>query len=266
MLALGTIVITGSVFTVILSCLSWYARQYYLALADKFQPVYSFYATILFSLAMLLLGFYMLYLWLSHNYPQGSIAGFIGQAVSSGLTKKVFLASSILYALFYLFASGTIVFQPTTDFVKAFGTNSIGIFAEECCGSLGVVPKLIFEFPVLHLAFFFTPINLLLLPIFSFLFGLNTSTSASAWLNTRIFSGGLLPFLGGSLLSLFTSCPSCAAAFFLGSLGGLNSALSIVLAPYQLLLIYVSLPLLLISLIVTAQISRKSLYSKCDLG
>jgi hypothetical protein len=262
----GAIVVTGSVFTVILSSLSWYARQYYLALENNFQLVYSFYVTFLFSIVLLLLGFYILYLWLTRHFPQDSVAGFIGQAVSSGLTKKVFLASCLLYAFFYMFASGTIVFQPTIDFVKVFGTNSAGIFAEVCCGSPGVVPKLIVAFPEIHLAFIFAPINLVLLPVFSFLFALNTSTSASAWLNTRIFSRGVFPFLGGSILSFFTSCPSCAAAFFLGSITGINSALSVVLAPYQLLLIYVSLPLLLSSLIVTAYLSRNSIYAKCNLS
>jgi hypothetical protein len=261
MLLYGIFLSFGSFFVIFYSALGWYAKQYYLVLFRGIQDVYLFYSTVLLSIVMMLIGFYIIFRWLVSHGSLDNTAGIIGYA--AGSFRKFFLLSCVLYVFLYLFLSGSIVFQPDVDFLKVYGFSSLSIYVEKCCGPIGSVPKLIIPLNQVHIAFVFAPINMMLMPLFSFIFGLNLSVSYLSISYSRIFLKGNVTFLTGTILSLFTSCPSCAVLFLFGSFGGLASFISVSFVPFQLLMIYTSLPILLFSLFVTSYFSRKYILSKC---
>ena len=68
----------------------------------------------------------------------------------------------------------------------------------------------------------------------------------------------------GLLTGLFTGCPTCAGLFLAGAVGGLGATtLAVALAPYQLLFILVSIPLLLASPLLMADSLRRTSSGYC---
>ena len=214
------------------------------------SPVLSFYASLSISVFLLLLGFYLAYEYLtrSSHRSAASLLGIIGSAISeTGLARTAVYAAA-LYGLLYAFASSIVVFQPFTDFASAYGVSGIASWSyASCCGVVGTMPALYLYLPPAHLAVQLVPLSLLLLFIVPPLVGLNLSIALFSVRRTVAKVTGRWMVACGAAVGLFTACPTCAGFFLAESLGGLSAtALAVALAPYQVVFIAVSIPLLVV--------------------
>ena len=61
----------------------------------------------------------------------------------------------------------------------------------------------------------------------------------------------------------FTACPTCAGLFLAGSIGGAGTTLAVALAPFQLLFVAITLPVLLFGPLITALSVKRSYEASC---
>ena len=135
-----------------------------------------------------------------------------------------------------------------------------------CCGDSGTVPKLIvYLSPSLHLGLQLVPLSLLFLFLVPVLVGFNVDLSVYALgLASAPLTGRWLA-ASGAMVGLFTACPTCAGLFLASSVGGIGTTLAIGLAPYQLLFVVVSIPVLLAGPLLTAFSVKRSYEASCRL-
>ncbi|MDG6963806.1 MAG: hypothetical protein JRN27_01990 [Nitrososphaerota archaeon] len=248
----------------------WAENQYALALSRGVgvgSSVVDFFASEAAVLAVMASGIYLVYRGARAMDPGNlSLPSIIGAAFSSRKTMRLAVGGGILYAFAFLFLSGTLVYQPTVDFSQVYGASSPGWASAVCCGTLGSVPELkLYLFPALHLGAQLLPLTLLMLVLVPPLVTLNIAVALGSLRQKALRSGRLVTSVG-ALVGLVTGCPTCAGYFLLSAAGGLGaSAFTFVLAPYQLLFVVVSLPLLVIGPFLTAYGQRKALSSACEI-
>ncbi len=175
--------------------------------------------------------------------------------------KKVIAISAIIYAIFYAFIDGILVYQPGVDFASQYFVNTPTALVEYCCGPPGYIPVGLVYFPQQHFGVELIPISVLTMILVSLLVGLNVSLLYSAVKQTtdnrslgassgKKFAGGAI----GAVLGLFAGCPTCAAAFFLSMIAGSGAtAFSAVVSEYQPVIIGLSVPLLFLSILYQAK-------------
>ena len=193
----------------------------------------------------------------------------ISSVLSTGQYLRIFILSSVVYALFYGLASGIVVFQPLVNFSKIYHMATPSISIATCCGAIG-------EYPVAtvyltdNLGLVLIPLNLLFLFSISWLVGLNTALLAFN-LRSRIqkFAHGWMGGIG-AFVGLFTTCPTCAGLAILsvipgiGGVGGLSTLL--LLDPARTVFVAASYPTLIIGSIMTAKVSSRIIGSRCGIG
>ncbi len=160
---------------------------------------------------------------------------------------RMFAFSALAYGIFFGLASRVLIYQPELVISNTYGVPVPSIQTVICCGPFGQMPQLV-VYLTQQFAILVVPINLVLLSIVSWLVGLNAAIATYAYANRRGLSetrwlGGI-----GSIIGLFTACPTCAG-FFLLSLFGLSGAfsLSVTLAPLQGVFVAIGIPVLLVS-------------------
>ena len=182
--------------------------------------------------------------------------------------RRVFLITSISYALFFSFVSQIIIFSPYTSFSQLYQVSIPSVKITTCCNFPGFVP-ILSAYLLDNLIVLIIPINVLLVVIISFLVGVNLTVTLyvfqhNSMRNNRNKSTSCLGAVGGALSGLFTACPICAGTLFsivLGIIMGLSSLSAVtltVLTPYQALFIFISIPMLLLSSYITAKSIRTS--------
>jgi hypothetical protein len=67
----------------------------------------------------------------------------------------------------------------------------------------------------------------------------------------------------GAVVGLFTACPTCAGIFLASALGGFGTTLAVVLAPFQLLFVGITLPVLIAGPVFTALSVKRSYEASC---
>ena len=67
-----------------------------------------------------------------------------------------------------------------------------------------------------------------------------------------------------AVVGLFTACPTCAGLFLASSVGGIGTTLAVALAPYQLLFIAVTVPVLLLGPLFTALSVKRTYEASCS--
>lgn len=213
-------------------------------------------------------GAYLMYRGLREirgSFPPGSAVEALAAAVSSKKDLRIGLVAGVAYAGVYLLVSSILVYQPGVDFGSAYGVTSPGWNAAACCGPLGTVPMLlVYISPGAHLALELLPIGVLFAVVVPLLVGLNVTVAAHAVrekaLRAKAGWLGSVGIIGG----LFTGCPTCAGIFLAGAAGGLGATtLAIALAPYQMLFIGLSIPVLVLSPLVVAHLSVKAARASC---
>ncbi len=157
----------------------------------------------------------------------------------------VFSMASLLYGFFFAFVSGTFVFQPGSSFSQTYGVPVPSVAPVVCCGALGQMPQLTVylteQFGVLLI-----PVNLVLVFLLSWLFGLNSAIAYFAYQNRTAMPNSKWTAGLGALLGLFTACPTCAGVVLLTVLGLAGAtAVSLNLSSLQSLFLATSIPILI---------------------
>jgi len=180
-----------------------------------------------------------------------------GWLVPYVLSKKryisCFVIAAILYGVFYSVVTSMVVYQPTVDFVRAYGASIPSAVLTPCCGAPLYTPVLT-VYVTDHLGLLLIPLTSLLLVAVSVLVGLNLAVSIFAFDNRAKGKGRGIAGALGAVVGLFTGCPTCAGIFFANTLGGPGAAsFSTLLGYYQPAFILLSLPVLLITPYLTAK-------------
>lgn len=192
---------------------------------------------------------------------------FVSQALCSKREFRYGMIAGIAYGMFLAVISSTVVFQPTVDFSQAYGVSVPSVWPKVCCGQFGTVPAVVLYIaPQQHVAMQILPLGVFLLLVIPVLVGANVAVAAFSFrirpLRRQRRRGVVSMF--GPAAGLFTSCPSCASLFLAGSFGGLGAtALAVALAPYQLLFVAVTIPLLALSPFLVAKNAAGVSESSC---
>ena len=252
---------------VALSAVGWYWSQRSLALYDQgelMSLVLSFYLVEALSICIVVCGVYLIYRGLvggAEGLGPDTIRGSLSGALSSSGDLRIGAVAALVYGLLYLVVSSMLVYQPGVDFSSVYGVSATSWAAAACCGSPWTVPALVvYLLPGAHLALQVLPLDALFAVIVPILVGMNVTVAAHSFRNRALRTNA--GWLGsvGVIAGLFTGCPTCAGLFLAGALGGLGATtLAVALAPYQVLFVLVSIPLLLASPLVIAEYSRRTL-------
>ena len=213
------------------------------------QIAYSYLGTLLVGGTLVVLGARRL---LTQRIAQMNSRGFaplnpgwiLPYALSQKRFRRYFVASTLLYGLFYAFVTSIIVYQPTVDFVQAYRAVFPSVLIGPCCGPPLYTPILT-VYLVNHLGLLIVPLTVMLLLTVSVLVGLNFALAAFAFSNRvrspgRSWIGGL-----GAAVGLFTGCPTCAGLFFANFVGGAGAvSFAALLSYYQPVFIALSIPVL----------------------
>lgn len=176
---------------------------------------------------------------------------------------RLFVLTSITYAVVFCLISQIIIFRPDVLFSHIYGVSIPSWKITPCCNSPGYVPMFT-AYLSDNLIIFIIPINLVLVVVLSTLVGVNISLAAYSLQNKNKkitsnknsnipYSGGI----GGAATGFFTACPTCAGTFFstiVAMITGASSAsaaaaaiTATTLGPFQTLFITISICILLIS-------------------
>jgi hypothetical protein len=233
---------------------------------DPGTLVLEFYVAQGLSTVLVVVGLYVLYRFLLTRRGQSSptIPSVMGDAMGSGSALRLGAAVAVVYGLVYAFFSSLITYQPTVNFAQVYGVSKPGWSYLTCCGDAGTVPKLIvYLSPSLHLGMVVVPLSLLFLLVVPMLVGLNVTLSYYALRQSSFPLSGRWLLSSGAVVGLFTACPTCAGLFLASSVGGIGTTLAIALAPYQLLFIAVTMPVLLLGPLLTALSVKRSYEASC---
>jgi hypothetical protein len=249
----------------------WYAVQNSIgySVKDPGALVLDFYFAQALSTVLVVTGLYQLYRVLQAS-PRGdapTVPSVMREALSSKRALKIGGVVAAAYGLVYAVFSSLITYQPTVDFAQAYGVTQPGWSFVTCCGDAGTVPKLIvYLSPALHLGMVVVPLSLLFLFVVPLLVGFNVALSYYAFRQSSFPMSGRWLISSGAVVGLFTACPSCAGLFLASSIGGIGTTLAIALAPYQLLFIAVTIPVLLLGPLFTALSVKRSYEASCKVS
>jgi len=272
-LILGALLFAVGCVWVGLDSAAWYAGQNLYGIYDQQSIVglvQRYYAAEALAICVALAGVYLTYRgikdWRMADNPD-SVSFMLADSLSSRMDLRIGFAAAIAYAVVYLFVSGTIVFQPGANSGAWIGFAPLSWNVAACCGPVGTVPALIFYLaPQAHLALQILPLDALFAVIVPILVGFNVTVAAHSVRNKVVRGNvGWMSTLG-ILTGLFTGCPTCAGLFLASAFGGLGAtSLAVALAPYQVLFVVVSIPLLATSPFLIAVNARRALRAACPL-
>jgi len=270
-LLLGGMAFTAGCLWVAFDSAAWYYGQQYFAVSDQqsiLSLVLRYYLVEALAICVSVIGAYLMYRGLRlGNAASGSdsIRGILAEALGSPSDLKIGALAAILYGVAYLLVSSILVYQPSVNFLTNYGVSSPSWNAAACCGSPGTVPVLIvYISPQAHLALQVLPLDALFAVIVPLLVGLNVTVAAHA-LRNRVLRANA-GWLGsvGVLTGLFTGCPTCAGLFLAGAVGGIGATgLAVALAPYQILFVVLSIPLLVASPMIIAYNAKRAIRAAC---
>ena len=217
----------------------------------------AFYAMIILALGAIAYGFYQ-YHKFKVEMSQNDVFSIIAQVTWNPKSRRIFVATSIGYGVFFALTSGILVYQPDVVFSYHYGVLVPSAQIDPCCGDIGYVPKFIFYITE-HIGMQVIPINLILQIAVSYLVGLNASIAISAF---RIVRKGAGTGSVAAATGLFIACPTCAGTF-LSLFMSASSALAFTIAftQIQTMLIGITIPLLVITPVIMAKKIRSSGWS-----
>jgi hypothetical protein len=171
---------------------------------------------------------------------------------------RIFLIISVLYGVFFSFASSLAVYRPSGLSIAGGSITAPSAISVVCCGPLGQMPQFV-VYLTQQFAFLVIPLNLILLFAAAWMVGLNAAIAAYSYRsesvrNARSWVGGF-----GAIVALFSACPTCAG-FFLLALLGLTSGIpfALTIASLQGLFILSGFPLLLLApILASRQVTRQ---------
>ena len=252
----------------IFNMLDWSLIQNSLAGAVSATRVLDFFAAQALATTLVVLSLYQVFKVVTarRGSETPSLISVMGDALTSRRAVRLGASVAIVYAVVYSFLSSLIVYQPGVDFAEAYGVTAPGWSYVACCGSAGTVPAIsIYLSPSLHLGMELVPLTLLFLFLIPILVGFNVVLSYYALRVSSFPVRGRWLAGSGAVIGLFTACPTCAGLFLAGSLGVSGATLAVALAPYQILFIAITLPVLVLGPVFTALSVKRSYEASCRL-
>ena len=270
-LAMGGLLFALGCAWVALDSAAWYYGQNLYAIYDQqsvLTLVRNYYVAEALAICVVLAGALLMFLGLKGRLGASnpdSIPFMLADALSSRKDLKLGAIAAASYALVYLFVSSIIVFQPGVNSGAWSGVSTLSWNAAACCGSVGTVPSLIvYLLPQAHLALQLLPLDALFAVVVPLLVGFNVTVAAHAVRNKDVRRNVGWVSTVGILAGLFTGCPTCAGLFLASAFGGLGAtSLAVALAPYQMLFVVVSVPLLVASPVLISLNARRAVRAAC---
>jgi hypothetical protein len=257
---------------VALESAAWYYDQNLYAVYEQqsiLSLVQRYYVTEALAICAVIAGAYLTYRGLKgwKKEDPDSIRFILADALSSRRDLRVGSAAAVLYAVAYLFVSSIIVFQPWVNPGAWSGLSALSWSVAACCGSAGTVPALVvYLAPQAHLALQILPLDALFAIVVPLLVGFNVTVAARVVRNKEVRGSARWVGTVGILAGFFTGCPTCAGLFLASAFGGIGAtSLAVALAPYQMLFVVVSIPLLVVSPLLIAINARKALRAACPI-
>ena len=179
-----------------------------------------------------------------------SILTIIAKVTLNSKSRKIFVATFMIYGIFFSLTAGLIVYQPDVTFSHHYDAVIPSAHMNVCCGEPGYMPTII-VYLTEHVGLQIIPINMVLVIIVTYLVGLNTALAVKAISITKK-SGGLTSI--GAITGLFVACPTCVSTFFalfIGSAGAVT--FTIILTQLQTLFVGITIPILLLTPILIAK-------------
>lgn len=270
-LVLGVLLFTVGCVWVALDSVGWYLEQNLYGIYDQqsiLGLVQRYYAAEALAICVVTAGAYLTYRgvkrWRGIDNPD-SAKFMLADALTSRRDLRIGFAAAILYAVVYLFVSGIIVFQPGVNSGAWVGFSPLSWNVAACCGSVGTVPALIFYLaPQAHIALQILPLDALFAVVVPILVGFDVTVAVHSVRSKAVRGNvGWMSTLG-ILTGLFTGCPTCAGLFLASAFGGLGAtSLAVALAPYQMLFVVVSIPLLAVSPLLITLNARRAMRAAC---
>jgi len=273
-LALGALLFALGCGWVALDSATWYYGQNLYALHDQqsiLSLVEGYYTVEALAICAVIVGAYLTYRgmkqWKSMDKPD-SIRFILADSLASRRDLRIGMVAGGLYASIYLFVSGIVIFQPGVNSGAWSGLSSLSWNAAACCGSVGTVPAVIvYLAPQAHLALQMVPLDALFAVVVPLLVGFNVAVAVHAVRNRDVRENARWVSTIGVLVGLFTGCPTCAGLFLAGVFGGVGAtSLAVALAPYQMLFVVISIPLLALSPLLIAHNARRALRTACPIN
>jgi hypothetical protein len=205
---------------------------------------------------------------LSNSFP--SIFEIIISIVNDKKYFRFFWPASIGYGLFYALVSSMIIFR--SDNISELYGVTVPSLVMISYGPLGYVPTMS-AYLSEHVGLLIIPINLIVTLVVSSLVGFNTVLSAYAFaqrpkrsINPATGTSSVLSIIGATT-SLFATCPTCASFYIFNVMAGsLAPTVAAFAISYYALFVAISIPLLLVTLFITAlSIRRMLLLGQCFL-
>jgi hypothetical protein len=186
---------------------------------------------------------------------------------------RFFWPSCICYGFFYSVVSGMLIYRP--DNISSVYGVSIPSVVITSYGPVAYVPTVACYFTE-HIGLLLIPINLIVTAVVSALVGFNSVLSVYAFVNrpkkksspstTVSNSSSSIIGLVGAATGLFTACPTCASFYFFSVMAGsLAPTVAAFAVNYYVLFVLVSIPLLLVTPLITALGIRRMMFGHCSL-
>ena len=168
-----------------------------------------------------------------------------------------------MYGFFYAAIIRMIVYQPSVDFVGAYGATIPSLVITPLPGPPLFTP-VVTVYLTDYLGLLLVPLTILLAIVISVLVGLNFALAGFAFdSRAREGSKGLAGGIG-AIIGLFTGCPTCAGLFFANFLGGTGAvSFATLLGYYQPAFILLSLPVLVAAPYITSRSLSKVFREGC---
>ena len=218
------------------------------------QMAVTFYIILLIAFGGISFGLYQYHKYKVEENEKGIIS-IIAIITWNKKSRKVFVATFLIYGTIFSMVSGTLVYQPEVNFSYHYGAEIPSAFIAVCCDQPGYMPKII-VYLTEHIGLQIIPINLVLQVTVSYLVGLNASIALMVFSISKKKKG--LTSVGAAT-GLFIACPTCAGSFlslFIGTTSGI--ALTIALTQLQTIFIAISIPILFVTPIIMARKLRNS--------
>jgi hypothetical protein len=251
------LIILGFVSIAILFLL--YARYQDPALLtpDAVEPIqriaFGFYIILLISFGAIAFGLYQYHKYKMEKNDTDTFS-IIAITTWNKKSRKIFLATFVIYGIFFTLVSGTLVYQPQVSFSYHYGAEIPSVHIVPCCDQPGYRPEIL-VYLTDHIGLQIIPINLVLQVMVSYLVGLNAAIAVNAYSISKKSSGATTI---GAATGLFIACPTCAGSFlslFVGTASGI--ALTIAITQLQTLFIAISIPVLFVTPIIMVRKLRK---------
>lgn len=177
--------------------------------------------------------------------------------------KRVMLAVTLVYGIFFAFVSGIVVYRPLENFAQEYLAQIPSAVLAVCCGGVGLVPALTI-FLTDHIGLLIIPANVLMLAVVSALVGLNATLVVCEYRNRPRGPSGRWLLGLGAVTGLFTACPTCAGLFFSAIVVGLGSSALVLLQTTQLFFVVGTILVLIGGVYLSTRFLEQAILGRCE--